>query len=82
MLAQAQTCVYELAVLKKSSPGTIAKIASGISLLYQSALKSIQTSIWLVKCNFPWLLHIDSQNHLFYARAKQLAALNCLNGVN
>ncbi|KAN0120828.1 BRO1-like domain containing protein [Russula decolorans] len=61
MLAQAQECVWQWAVMGRGSNGTIAKLAAQVSILYDNARSGIRNAVTPIWGALPseWTVHIE-----------------------
>ncbi|KAI0001514.1 BRO1-like domain-containing protein [Russula compacta] len=72
MLAQAQECVWQWAVMGRNSNGTIAKLAAQVSALYDNARSAIQDAVTPIWSALPseWTVHIEAK-YLHFSAAAQ-----------
>jgi len=72
MLAQAQECVWQWAVMGRNSNGTIAKVAAQVSVLYDNARSAIRDSVTPIRSALPsgWIVHMEVK-HLHFSAAAQ-----------
>ncbi|KAF8485939.1 pH-response regulator [Russula ochroleuca] len=72
MLAQAQECVWQWAVMGRSSNGTIAKLAAQVSVLYDNARSAIRDAVIPIWDALPseWTVHIEVKCLHFSAAAQ------------
>ncbi|KDQ57158.1 hypothetical protein JAAARDRAFT_58624 [Jaapia argillacea MUCL 33604] len=72
MLAQAQECAWQRAVIDHYKNGIIAKLAARVCSLYRSALTTIEEASPAIKQIFPsdWLPHIRTKGDHFEAVAQ------------
>ncbi|KAI9461717.1 pH-response regulator [Lactarius psammicola] len=72
MLAQAQECVWQWAVMGRHSNGTIAKLATQASLLYDAARLAIRDAVPSIWDALPpeWAVHIEVK-YLHFSAAAQ-----------
>ncbi|KII89959.1 hypothetical protein PLICRDRAFT_159226 [Plicaturopsis crispa FD-325 SS-3] len=72
MLAQAQECVWQRAVMDSMKNGVIAKLATQVSIYYSHAATTIQEASPDIREIFPphWLPHLQAKEHHFSAAAQ------------
>ncbi|KAI9512028.1 pH-response regulator [Russula earlei] len=72
MLAQAQECVWQWAVMGRNSNGTIAKLAARVSALYDDARSATRDIVTSIRSILPsdWTVHIEVK-HLHFSAAAQ-----------
>ncbi|KAH9058360.1 pH-response regulator [Lactarius vividus] len=78
MLAQAQECVWQWAVMGRNSNGTIAKLAAQASLLYDAARLAIRDAVPPISDALPpeWIVHIEVKYLHFSAAAQYRKAID------
>lgn len=71
MLAQAQACFVEMAIVQRKSPDLVSKLAQGAFQLYRSALAALTGDIkdMLARYEYSWFRHMLHQQHCFAASA-------------
>ncbi|TIB74657.1 BRO1-domain-containing protein [Wallemia mellicola] len=81
MLAQAQECYWQKAVLDNLKNGTIAKVSLGVSNLYEEACQLALHSTPTPADAFPsiWISHIQVKAHHFAAAAQYRKSLDDLS---
>lgn len=72
MVAQAQECSWQVAVIDEYMNSLISKIAAMTASFYQSALTTIGDAVPSIKSLFPlnWIPHIETKIHHFNAAAQ------------
>ncbi|KAI0833513.1 BRO1-domain-containing protein [Trametes gibbosa] len=72
MLAQAQECVWQRAVMDNYKNGLIAKLAAKVASFYGSAVKYVKDSSPSIKHIFPsnWASHLETKEFHFLAAAQ------------
>ncbi|KAI0783675.1 pH-response regulator [Abortiporus biennis] len=72
MLAQAQECAWQRAVIDNYKNGVIAKVALKVSELYENSLNRIQEASPSIKHVFPhgWVSHLEAKRYHFEAAAQ------------
>ncbi|KAI0065090.1 BRO1-domain-containing protein [Artomyces pyxidatus] len=72
VLAQAQECAWQLAVLGHKSNGVISRLAAQVSILYESALSTIREATPSIRHLFPtdWLPYLETKQLHFDAAAQ------------
>ncbi|PCH42163.1 BRO1-domain-containing protein [Wolfiporia cocos MD-104 SS10] len=80
MLAQAQECVWQRAVMDSYKNGLIAKLASKVASLYATSLSEIKAAIPPIRHVFPsyWMAHLETKQHHFEAAAQYRKSLDDL----
>ncbi|KAH7913212.1 BRO1-like domain-containing protein [Hygrophoropsis aurantiaca] len=72
MLAQAQECVWQRAVIDQYKNGLIARLATQVSSLYAASLHQIRSAASEIRSSFPseWLSHMEIKQCHFEAAAQ------------
>jgi programmed cell death 6-interacting protein len=78
MLAQAQECFWQKAVLGQMKDGLIARLASQVSEFYEQAITAAMNST-----NVPadWITHINAKKLHFYAAAQYRKSMDAVSGI-
>ncbi|KAI0649086.1 BRO1-domain-containing protein [Trametes meyenii] len=84
MLAQAQECVWQRAVMDNYKNGLIAKLAAKVGNFYASAVKYIKDASPSIKHTYPsyWVAHLETKHFHFLAAAQYRKSLEDLEGHN
>ncbi|KAI0331883.1 BRO1-domain-containing protein [Cubamyces sp. BRFM 1775] len=80
MLAQAQECVWQRAVMDNYKNGLIAKLAAKVASFYESAHEHVRSSSSSVKRAIPshWMAHLETKSYHFQAAAQYRKSLEDL----
>ncbi|KAH7927929.1 pH-response regulator [Leucogyrophana mollusca] len=80
MLAQAQECVWQRAVIDHYKNGLIARLATQVSSLYGSSLNQVRSAPSEIRNIFPseWLSHIETKQYHFEAAAQYRKSIDDL----
>ncbi|TDL25855.1 pH-response regulator [Rickenella mellea] len=82
MLAQAQECAWQRAVMDQYKNGVIAKLSAKAASLYRSSLATFRDAPSSAKVSIPpeWLVHIETKQYHFSAAAQYRKSIDDLEG--
>ncbi|KAI0367789.1 BRO1-domain-containing protein [Pilatotrama ljubarskyi] len=80
MLAQAQECVWQRAVMDNYKNGLIAKLAAKVASFYSSAVRYVKDATPSIRHSFPsfWVSHLETKQLHFLAAAQYRKSLEDL----
>ncbi|KAL4062196.1 BRO1-like domain-containing protein [Scleroderma citrinum] len=80
MLAQAQECAWQRAVVDHYKNGLIAKLAAGVASLYTASLEAIRSAPSSISGSLPstWAMHIETKQRHFRAAAQYRKSIDGL----